>query len=178
VDRYVLPFLATINSALNEIFKEKRCFKFLGYGVDHCSLQNGHDRLFVSVAHFRGLTNRNGRANLPQEYKKTACVVNSGGKSNVAGFLVATKCLIALKSTVRELGFNQTNPLTGPPNTVSDILFNKGESQLLISVKGTPNGTAGFIASYSVESQHEFSLATSPIKSTPEHGVLPFSMYN
>jgi len=106
----------------------------------------------------------------------TACVVNSGVKSNIACFGVSSKGLSALDTT-RDLGINQTNPPTGPANTVSDILFNHDESKVLVSVKGTPNGTVGFIASFDVEcSKKSFALSSTPVKSTPDKGVLPFGM--
>src|SRR5262249_38320342 len=76
----------------------------------------------------------------------------------------------------RLLGLNQTNPPTGPQNTVSDILFNHDQSQLLVSVKGDPNGTVGFIANFDVSGRSPLSLSANPVKSTPENGVLPFSM--
>jgi hypothetical protein len=105
----------------------------------------------------------------------TACVVNSGGASNLACFSVSKKGLTPLNNTVRSLGVNQTNPPTGPANTVSDILFNQDQSALLVSVKGTPNGTVGFIANYGISGKH-FRLDEEPVISTPDKGVLPFSM--
>jgi len=109
-----------------------------------------------------------------------ACVANSGGESNVACFGVSSKGLSPLNTT-RSLGLNQTNPPTGPANTVSDILFNQDESKVLVSVKGTPNATAGFIASFDVASSNvkgkkAFALSSKAVKSTPAKGVLPFGM--
>jgi hypothetical protein len=106
----------------------------------------------------------------------TACVVNSGGQANIACFSVSKKGLTPLANTVRPLGVNQTNPPTGPANTVSDILFNQDRSQLLVSVKGDPKGAPGFIANFAVTGDCPFTLAASALKSTPEKGVLPFSM--
>jgi 6-phosphogluconolactonase (cycloisomerase 2 family) len=106
----------------------------------------------------------------------TACVVNSGGDSNLACFSVSKNGLTPLNNTVRSLGVNQTNPPTGPANTVSDILFNQDESALLVSVKGTPNGTVGFIANYGISRNHSFTLDADPVISTPDKGLLPFSM--
>jgi hypothetical protein len=105
-----------------------------------------------------------------------ACVVNSGGQANVACFSVANNCLTPLPNTVRSLGLNQTNPPTGPANTVSDIVFNKDQSQLLVSVKGDPKGAPGFIANFAVTEDCPFNLAANAVKSTPDKGVLPFSM--
>jgi hypothetical protein len=110
----------------------------------------------------------------------TACVANSGGRSNIACFAVSSKGLSSLNTT-RDLGIQQTNPPTGPANTVSDILFNHDESKVFVSVKGTPNKTAGFIASFDVKSgeikgKTSFELSSAAIKSTPDKGVLPFGM--
>ena len=107
---------------------------------------------------------------------QTTCVLNGGGDTNVACLKVSKKNgLIPLPNTVRSLGQQQSVPPTGPANTVSDILFNQEQSQLLASVKGSPNGTAGFIANFAV-TKHPFCLASQPVKSTPNKGVLPFSM--
>jgi hypothetical protein len=106
-----------------------------------------------------------------------ACVLNSGGQSNFACFAVSKTGMTALKNTVRSLGLNQTNPPTGPANTVSDIIFNQDESNLLVSVKGNPTAAPGFIANFAVTTGTcGISLATTPVKSTPDKGVLPFSM--
>lgn len=106
----------------------------------------------------------------------TACVVNSGGKANIACLGVSSKGLTALDTT-RDLGIDQTNPPTGPANTVSDILFSHDESRVLVSVKGTPNGTVGFIASFDVRcANRSFVLSNTAVKSTPDKGVLPFGM--
>ena len=107
---------------------------------------------------------------------KTACVVNSGGEANIACFSVSKTGLVPIANTTQSLGLNQTNPPTGPANTVSDIIFNQEESQLLVSVKGTPNGTAGFIANFPVTSGSPFAFSQTPVKSTPQNGALPFSM--
>lgn len=107
---------------------------------------------------------------------QTACVLNSGGQSNIACFSISQKGAVPLSDTVRFLGLNQTNPPTGPANTVSDILFNQDQSQLLVSVKGSPTGAPGFIANFQVTSSRPFKLASSAVKSTPHGGVLPFSM--
>lgn len=105
-----------------------------------------------------------------------ACVLNGGGDTNVACFHVSKKKgLTPIPNTVRSLGVQQSVPPTGPANTVSDILFNQDQSQLLASVKGTPNGTVGFIANFAV-TKYPFALVSQPVKSTPNKGVLPFSM--
>jgi len=107
---------------------------------------------------------------------QTACVVNSGGESNVACFSVSGSGLTLLPDTVRTLGLNQTNPPTGPANTVSDILFSYDQSQVFVSVKGDPKGAPGFIANFGVTGGCTFNLSDTAVNSTPDKGVLPFSM--
>jgi hypothetical protein len=107
----------------------------------------------------------------------TACVLNSGGQSNLGCFAVSNQGLTPLTDTVRSLGLNQTNPPTGPAKTVSDILFNQDQSQLVVSVKGDPTATPGFIANFAVTQEScGIALSAQPVKSTPDKGVLPFSM--
>jgi hypothetical protein len=110
------------------------------------------------------------------EKHRTACVLNSGGQANLACFCVSKSGLTPLSNTVRPLGLNQTNPPTGPLNTVSDILFDQDQSHLLVSVKGNPNGTPGFIANFGIVGYSPFTLSSQAVKSTPNKGVLPFSM--
>src|ERR1700737_2695626 len=107
---------------------------------------------------------------------KTLCTVNSGGQSNLACFSVSHAGLAPLTGTVRSLGVNQTNPPTGPANTVSDVLFNQDQSQLLVSVKGDPAKGPGFIASFAVTAGGRFMLSSTAVKSDPQKGVAPFSM--
>jgi hypothetical protein len=106
----------------------------------------------------------------------TLCTVNSGGQSNLACFSVSNAGLAPLTGTVRSLGVNQTNPPTGPANTVSDVLFNQDQTQLLVSAKGDPAKAPGFIASFAVTAGGCFMLSSTAVKSDPQKGVLPFSM--
>jgi hypothetical protein len=48
------------------------------------------------------------------------------------------KGLIPIPNTTRYLGLNQTTPPTGPPGTVSDVIFSSDGEELHVSVKGTP----------------------------------------
>ena len=78
------------------------------------------------------------------------CVANGGKVNGVACFHVDNeRGLTPMGNTVRPLGLNQTTPATGPPGTVSDILFSEDGKKLLVSVKGVPP-IPGFIAQWDV----------------------------
>jgi len=107
-----------------------------------------------------------------------ACVVNGGAVDGVACFKVdQNKGLIPMANTVRKLNLKQTTPPTGPPNTVSDIIFSEDETKLLVSVKGIPP-TPGRISSFDVNPK-DGSLSATSVDSTPSKGgIVPFSMTN
>ncbi|KAM0354900.1 hypothetical protein ACHAPU_000737 [Fusarium lateritium] len=78
-----------------------------------------------------------------------ACVVNTGSRPGVQCFTVSDR---GLKPTggLKPLPIqNQTNPITGPPNTVSDILFNPSESALFVTIKGD-GMSDGYVYAYEV----------------------------
>jgi hypothetical protein len=80
-----------------------------------------------------------------------------------------------MDNTQRSLNLNQTTPATGPPGSVSHIIFSEDGSQLLASVKGMPP-TPGFIALWTVDAKTG-ALSANFVKSTPaQGGLLPFSM--
>lgn len=110
--------------------------------------------------------------------KKTSqvCVLNGGKVNGVSCYWAnRSKGLIPIKDTIRSLGLPQTTPATGPPGTVSDIIFSPDGESLLVSVKGTPP-TPGFIATFTVN-KSTGSLSDKPVKTTPAAGgVLPFSI--
>jgi hypothetical protein len=109
------------------------------------------------------------------EKRCMACVLNSGAKDGVRCFKVdPAKGLTTIKNTDRTIGLGQTTPPEGPPNTVSQVLFDSSGDNLLVSVKGTPPSTSGYIASYTIA--EDGSLAAEPIKSFPNGGLLPFGM--
>jgi hypothetical protein len=107
-----------------------------------------------------------------------ACVVNGGAVDGVTCFSVdENKGLIPMDNSTRALNLKQTTPPTGPPNTVSDIIFNEDETKLLVSIKGVPP-TPGRISAFDVNPQ-DGSLSDTSVDSTPsEGGVVPFSMTN
>lgn len=80
--------------------------------------------------------------------------------------------------SLASLGLTQTTPPTGPPDTVSHILFSVGGTKVRVSVKGTPT-VPGFIATWSVNA--DGSLSSSFTKSMPpsvSDGALPFGIEN
>jgi hypothetical protein len=107
-----------------------------------------------------------------------ACVVNGGAADGVACFNVdENKGLVPVPNTIRALSLNQTTPPTGPPNTVSDIIFSEDDTKLLVSVKGIPP-TPGRISAFDVNPV-DCSLSETSVDSTPSQGgVVPFSMTN
>lgn len=63
---------------------------------------------------------------------KLACVANTGTKPGVQCFTVSDCDGLKPQGNLRPLPvFHQTSPPTGPPNTVSNILFNPSETALL-----------------------------------------------
>jgi hypothetical protein len=107
-----------------------------------------------------------------------ACVVNGGAVDGVSCFSVdENKGLAPMVNSTRALNLKQTTPPTGPPNTVSDIIFNEDETKLLVSVKGIPP-TPGRISAFDVDPK-DGSLSETSVDSTPSQGgVVPFSMTN
>jgi len=107
--------------------------------------------------------------------KNMACVVNGGAVNGVQCYKPDEKLgLIAMANTNRSLKLPQTTPPTGPPGTVSDVLFSEDSKKLLVSVKGVPP-TPGFVASWDVAD--DGSLSANFTASPPaQGGLLPFSM--
>jgi hypothetical protein len=105
----------------------------------------------------------------------SVCTVNGGAVNGVACFSVdKTKGLIPIANTVRSLNLNQTTPATGPAGSVSHIIFNEDNTQLIASVKGVPP-TPGIFAVWDIASDGSLSqdfTAVTPAKG----GLLPFSM--
>jgi len=110
------------------------------------------------------------------EKMNLACVVNGGAVDGVACFTAdEQKGLVPVPNTNRALNLKQTTPPTGPPNTVSDIIFSEDETKLLVSVKGIPP-TPGRISAFDVNAE-DCSLSETSVDSTPSQGgVVPFSM--
>jgi hypothetical protein len=80
--------------------------------------------------------------------------------------------------TLHPLNLDLTTPPTGPPNTVSHILFSTDGTKLRAPVKGTPT-VPGFVATWNVAS--DGSLSSTFVKSMPpsvKDGALPFGIAN
>jgi len=107
--------------------------------------------------------------------KNMVCVVNGGEINGVQCYKPDEKLgLVALPNTNRPLNLPQTTPPTGPPGSVSDILFSEDSKRLLVSVKGVPP-TPGFVASWDVAD--DGALSANFTASPPaQGGLLPFSM--
>jgi len=107
--------------------------------------------------------------------KNMVCVVNGGAVNGVQCFKPDAKLgLLAIANTNRSLKLPQTTPPTGPPGSVSDILFSEDSKKLLVSVKGIPP-TPGFVASWDVAD--DGALSADFTASPPaQGGLIPFSM--
>ena len=87
-----------------------------------------------------------------------------------------THGLTSLPNTLRYLGFNQTTPAFGPPNTLSDILFSSDDKRLLASYKG--NATVpGYILSWDVATDGSLSKGFTKVP-LPKGGLAGFGMVN
>jgi hypothetical protein len=95
-----------------------------------------------------------------------ACVANSGSRAGVACLNMSpTAGLSPLDTTLRSFALNQTNPPSGPLNTVSQTFFNADSSALLTTVKGNPavNNT-GFLSVFPVVNG---AVSTTETRSSP-----------
>ncbi|KAH7245501.1 hypothetical protein BKA59DRAFT_544757 [Fusarium tricinctum] len=79
-----------------------------------------------------------------------ACVANTGVNPGVQCFTVSRRHGLKPVGSLKPLPVQaQTNPITGPPNTVSDILFNPSETALFVTIKG--DGLSdGYVYAYKV----------------------------
>ncbi|KAI1035415.1 hypothetical protein LB504_005893 [Fusarium proliferatum] len=104
---------------------------------------------------------------------KLACVANTGTKPGVQCFTVSDCDGLKPQGSLKPLPvFGQTSPPTGPPNTVSNILFNPSETALFVTIKG--NGMEnGFVYAYKVEDGR---VSEEAIKSQPNNLPVAFGM--
>jgi hypothetical protein len=105
---------------------------------------------------------------------KLACVANTGNKPGVQCFKVSPcNSQLMPEGGLKPLPImNQTNPIMGPANTVSQILFNPSETALFVSMKG--NGMdAGYVYAYKIENGK---VAEEPVTSRPEGVTIAFGM--
>ncbi|KAF5637040.1 3-carboxymuconate cyclase [Fusarium sp. NRRL 25303] len=104
---------------------------------------------------------------------KLACVANTGTKPGVQCFTVSDCDGLKPQGSLKPLPvFGQTSPPTGPPNTVSNILFNPSETALFVTIKG--NGMEnGFVYAYKVENGR---VSEEAVKSQPNNLPVAFGM--
>ncbi|RGP78286.1 3-carboxymuconate cyclase [Fusarium longipes] len=104
---------------------------------------------------------------------KIACVANTGSKPGVQCFSVSCTDGMMPMGGLRPLPvMNQTSPVMGPANTVSNIVFNPSETALFVVVKGDGMHD-GYIYAYKVE---DGVVSMEPIKSRPMNLPIPFTM--
>jgi len=103
----------------------------------------------------------------------TACVVNGGAVAGVACFSTDHAKGLTPLGGLRPITLaGQTTPPVGPPNTVSDIVFNPSQTALIVTVKG--NGvTPGYIYAYPVS---HGSISWTPTISRPSELAIDFSI--
>jgi hypothetical protein len=106
-----------------------------------------------------------------------ACVLTGGTKTGIRCFTYNSSGLFVVSSFDRSLTsyISQTVPPTGPPQTLSEILFSADNLTLIVSVKGLNAESPGYLLFYPLNSNMTM-LASSPTMVTPTGGVLPFSM--
>lgn len=81
-----------------------------------------------------------------------ACVGNTGVKAGVSCSKFCGKLGLSPMDALRPFALKQTNPPTGPLNTVSDTFFNAAEDTLLTTVKGDPTvNNTGFLSAFAVD---------------------------
>ncbi|KAM0239527.1 hypothetical protein ACHAP5_008250 [Fusarium lateritium] len=81
---------------------------------------------------------------------KIACVANTGTNPGVQCFTVSSKKGLKPTGSLKPLPVQgQTNPITGPPNTVSNVLFNPSETALFVTLKGDGMND-GYVYAYKV----------------------------
>ncbi|KAJ7756453.1 hypothetical protein DFH07DRAFT_480073 [Mycena maculata] len=103
------------------------------------------------------------------------CAVNGGFVNGVSCYSVdKTKGLVPIANTVRSLNLNQTTPATGPAGSVSHVIFNEANTQLIASVKGVPP-TPGILAVWDIASDGSLSQDFTAVQPSTG-GLLPFSM--
>jgi len=104
---------------------------------------------------------------------KTACVINGGAKAGITCYLADKVKGLKPLGGLRPIPLGQTTPPVGPPNTVSDIVFNPKSTALIATVKG--NGmTPGYIYAYPV--RPDGSISMTPKISRPAELLIDFSI--
>jgi hypothetical protein len=102
---------------------------------------------------------------------RTACVTNTGATAGVQCFAVTHDAISPIGSLM-PLPIKQTNMPLGPPNTVSDVVFNPDDTALFVTVKGD-GMNPGYIYAYPVM---DGKVSATPVVSRPPGLLLDFSM--
>ena len=88
-------------------------------------------------------------------------------------FHVSPEKGLSAQGSLRHIPLNQTTPPVGPPDTVSDIVFNPSQTALIVTVKG--NGKdPGYIYAYPVS--WDGSISSQAVVSRPADLALDFSI--
>ena len=81
-----------------------------------------------------------------------ACVGNTGAKAGISCASFNAQTGLAAMDALRPFALKQSNPPTGPLNTVADTFFNVDETALLTTVKGDPTvNNTGFLSAFPVQ---------------------------
>ncbi|KAI0642451.1 hypothetical protein C8Q79DRAFT_1003294 [Trametes meyenii] len=104
------------------------------------------------------------------------CVLNGGAVAGVNCFTVDKSIgLVSIPDTLRSIPLNKTTPPAGPAGTASQIVFNRDETELLVSVKGAPPTSVGFLAVWNISTDGSLSpqfTEVPPVKG----GAVTFSL--
>ncbi|KAI0676037.1 hypothetical protein C8Q78DRAFT_365992 [Trametes maxima] len=104
------------------------------------------------------------------------CVLNGGAVAGVNCFTVDRSVgLVSVPNTLRSVPLNKTTPPAGPAGTASQIVFNHDETKLLVSVKGAPPISVGFLAVWDINTDGSLSpqfTQVPPVKG----GAVTFSL--
>lgn len=109
--------------------------------------------------------------------KNLACVGNTGKKAGISCTTFSLKTGLAPMDTLRPFALNQSNPPTGPLNTVADTFFNTAQTALLTTVKGDPTvNNTGFVSSFPVLA--DGTVSTKDTHSSPGDTAVLFGTVN
>ncbi|PTD08466.1 hypothetical protein FCULG_00012493 [Fusarium culmorum] len=104
---------------------------------------------------------------------KIACVANTGTNPGVQCFSVSGSEGVKPVGGLRALPIlGQTNPVMGPANTVSNIVFNPSQTALFVVIKGDGMQN-GYVYAYKIENGI---VSEEAIISRPENLPIPFTM--
>jgi hypothetical protein len=106
-----------------------------------------------------------------------ACVLTGGTQTGIRCFAYNSSGLFWMSSFDRNLTsyISQSTPPTGPPETLSEILFSADGLSLIISYKGYNATLRGFLLFYQL-TNNAATLSMNPTMQIPSSAILPFSM--